>query len=58
MTIKVDDEFVNKLSNPIFSIVIRYDDFAEIRKNRITALVNMVLDLLRNWRDEVPSTKL
>jgi hypothetical protein len=54
MTVKVDDEFVNKLSNPIFSVVIRYDEFAEIRKNRIASLVNMVLELLRNWRDEVP----
>ncbi len=54
MTIKVDDEFVNKLSNPFFSVVIRYDDFAEIRKKRIAAFVNMVFDLLRNWQDEVP----
>lgn len=53
-TIKVDDEFVNKLSNPLFSLVIRYDDFAEIRKKRIAALVNMVFDLLRNWKDGVP----
>ena len=54
MTIKVDDEFVNKLSNPLFSVMIRYDDFAEIRKKRIAAFVNMVFDLLRNWQDEVP----
>ena len=50
-TIKVDDEFVIKLSNPLFSILIRYDDFAEIRKKRIAALANMVFDLLRNWQD-------
>ena len=54
MTIKVDDEFVNKLSNPFFSVAIRYDDFAEIRKKRIAAFVNMVFDLLHNWQDEVP----
>jgi hypothetical protein len=54
MTVKVDDKFVNKLSNPLFSVVIRYDDFAEIRKKRIAAFVNMVFDLLRNWQDEVP----
>jgi hypothetical protein len=53
-TIKVDEEFVNKLSNPLFSVVIRYDDFAEIRKKRIAALVNMVFDLLRNWQDGFP----
>ena len=53
-TIKVDDEFVDKLSNPFFSVVIRYDDFAEIRKKRIAAFVNMVFDLLRNWQDGVP----
>jgi hypothetical protein len=54
MTIKVDDEFVSKLSNPLFSVVIRYDDFAEIRKKRIAAFVNMVFDLLRNWQDGFP----
>ena len=54
MTIKIDAEFVNKLSNPFFSVAIRYDDFAEIRKKRIAALVNMVLDLLRNWQDGLP----
>lgn len=53
MTIKVDDEFVNKLSNPLFSVVIRYDDFAEIRKKRIAAFMNMAFDLLLNWRDDV-----
>ena len=54
MTIKVDAEFVNRLSNPFFSVVIRYDDFAEIRKKRIAAFINMVFDLLVNWQDEVP----
>ena len=54
MTKKVDDEFVNKLSNPLFSLGIRYDDFADIRKTRIAAIVNMVFDLLPNWQDKVP----
>lgn len=54
MTIKIDAEFVNKLSTPFFSIAIRYDDFAEIRKKRIAALVNMVFNLLRNWQDGLP----
>jgi hypothetical protein len=54
MTIKADDKFINKLSNPFFSVVIRYDDFAEIRKKRIAAFVNMAFYLLRNWQDEVP----
>ena len=54
MTIKIDAEFVNKLSTPFFSIVIRYEDFAEIRKKRIAALVGMVLDLLHNWQDGFP----
>jgi hypothetical protein len=54
MTIRIDDEFVKKLSNPLFSVVIRYDDFAEVRKKRIAAFVYMVFDLLRNWHDETP----
>ena len=54
MTIRVDDEFVNKLSNPFFSVEIRYDDFAEIRKKRIAVFITMVFDLLINWQDEVP----
>jgi len=53
-TKKVDEEFINKLSTPFFSIAIRYDDFAEIRKKRIAALVNMALDLLGNWQDGLP----
>jgi len=53
-TKKVDEEFINKLSTPFFSIAIRYDDFAGIRKKRIAALVNMALDLLGNWQDGLP----
>jgi len=54
MTREVDKEFVKKVSNPLFSIEIRYDDFAEIRKKRILSLVNMVFDLLYNWQDASP----
>jgi hypothetical protein len=54
MTREVDKEFVKKLSNPLFSIEIRYDDFAEIRKQRILSLINMVFDLLGNWQDASP----
>ena len=49
MTREVDREFVKKLSNPLFSIDIRYDDFAEIRKKRIASLATMVFDLFCNW---------
>jgi len=51
MTKKIDAEFLEKLSNPFFSMEVRYDDFAEIRKKRIVSLVNMVFDLLCNWQD-------
>jgi hypothetical protein len=54
MTKKVDNEFVEKLSNPLFSLSVRYDDFAEIRKKRIVSFVNVVFDLLCNWQDALP----
>ena|ERR1700690_521494 len=54
MTKKVDDEFLKKLTTSLFSIEIRYDDFAEIRKRRIVALINMVFDLLCNWQPDLP----
>lgn len=54
MTREVDKEFIKKLTNPLFSIEIRYDDFAEIRKKRIAAFVKMVFDLLSNWQNNVP----
>jgi hypothetical protein len=54
ITKTVDAEFVKKASTPLFSIEIRYDDFAEIRKKRITSYVNMVFDLLCNWQDVLP----
>lgn len=58
MTTKLDEEFVTMLANPFFSVVIRYEDFSEIRKKRISAFANMVFDLLSNWQDEVPFSKI
>jgi len=54
ITKKVDREFLKKLSTPVFSMEVRYDDFAEIRKKRILSLVNMVFDLLCNWHAPLP----
>jgi hypothetical protein len=54
MTKKIDHEFLNKLATPLFSIQIRHDDFADIRKKRIVSLINMVYDLLCNWQAELP----
>lgn len=54
MTKGVDHEFVKKVSNPFFSLTIRYDDFAEVRKKRIDSSISMVFELLRNWQDELP----
>ncbi len=53
MTKKVDNKFLEKLSTPFFSMEIRYEDFAEVRKKRIAALADMVFDLLRNWQTEL-----
>ncbi len=54
MTKKVDNNFIKKLANPLFSIDVRYEDFAEVRKARIAAFGNMVFDLLGNWQDALP----
>jgi hypothetical protein len=51
-TKKIDTAFVSKFSNPFISIRIRHDDFAEIRKKRISAFVDMVFDLLGNWQEQ------
>ena len=53
MTKKVDTEFVRNTANPLFSVEVRYDDFAEIRKKRIAALADMVFDLFYNWQTVV-----
>jgi hypothetical protein len=54
MTKKVDDEFIRSFSNALFSIRVRYADFAEIRKKRILSFVGMVFDLMQNWQDGLP----
>ena len=54
ITKKVDREFLKKLSTPVFSMEVRYEDFAEIRKKRIFSLVNMVFELLCNWHAALP----
>ncbi|NJD55939.1 MAG: hypothetical protein FIA94_05985 [Nitrospirae bacterium] len=54
LTKTVDHEFARKVSNPFFSLTIKYDDFADIRKKRIGASVNMVFELLGNWQDDLP----
>jgi hypothetical protein len=53
-TREIDAEFVRKLSTPLFSIDVRYEDFAEVRKGRILCLIDMVFDLMCNWRDALP----
>lgn len=50
-TREIDDEFIKKLATSLFSIEVRYDDFAEIRKKRILLFANLVFDLLLNWQD-------
>ncbi len=54
LTVKVDNEFMKKLSNPFFSVEMRYDDLAEVRKKRMLSLAHMVFDLLGNWHDALP----
>jgi hypothetical protein len=56
MTKKTDHEFIKKLSNPLISIKLRYDDFAEIRKRRIASFSGMVFNLLGNWNDGLSFT--
>jgi hypothetical protein len=56
MTKKTDHEFIKKLSNPLISIELRYDDFEEIRKKRIASFSGMVFDLLGNWDDGLSFT--
>jgi hypothetical protein len=54
ITKEVDNKFVSKLSTPLLSIDIRYEDFADVRKKRITSLSNMVFELLPNWQNGLP----
>jgi hypothetical protein len=54
ITKRVDHDFINRYSNALFSIRVRYSDFSEIRKKRILSFVDMVFDLLCNWYDGQP----
>lgn len=47
----VDRTFVQHLRIPVFSLTVRYEDFADIRKKRIRLLVDEVHNLLRKWND-------
>ena len=47
----VDRTFVKKLLIPSFSLNVRYEDFADIRKKRIRLLVDAVHAVLRGWND-------
>ena len=51
LTKGIDDEFIKKLSTPLFSIEVRYEDFAEIRKKRIVSFIGMVFDVMGKWQD-------
>ena len=47
----VDRTFVQHLRIPVFSLTVRYEDFADIRKKRIRLLVDAVHAVLRGWND-------
>lgn len=53
-TREIDNEFIKKLSTPLISVEIRYEDFSEIRKKRICSFADLVFDLLVNWQDALP----
>src|SRR5208283_2311440 len=45
----VDREYIRKLSLPMVSIEVRYEDFADIRKQRIGSLSRAVCSMLSAW---------
>jgi hypothetical protein len=47
----VDRTFVRHLRIPVFSLTVRYEDFADIRKKRIRLLADEVHTVLRTWDD-------
>jgi hypothetical protein len=51
-TKEIDNDFMKELSNPFLTIEIKYEEFGEIRKKRISAIVGLVFDLLHGWRDK------
>ncbi len=52
----IDEEFIRKLSTPMLSIEVRYEDFAEIRKKRILSFVDIVFDVMGKWQDALSFT--
>jgi len=52
-TKEVDAEFIRRVSVPLLSIKVCYDEIAHIRKGRIASLFRMVSDLLRNWEESI-----
>jgi len=47
----VDREYIRKLSLPLVSLEVRYEDITEIRKQRIGCLSQAVCSLLSAWDD-------
>jgi hypothetical protein len=47
----VDRAFVRRLLIPSFSIQVRYEDIADIRKKRIARLSTTAGEVLRSWKD-------
>jgi len=47
----VDREYIKRLSLPLVSIEVRYEDIADIRKQRIGCLSRSVCSLLSAWDD-------
>jgi len=50
----VDREYIRKLSIPLVSIEVRYEDIMDIRKQRIGCLSRAVCSLLSAWDDSEP----
>jgi hypothetical protein len=50
----VDREYIKKLSLPLVSIEVRYEDIMDIRKQRIGCLSRAVCSLLSAWDDSEP----
>ncbi|MBF0560228.1 MAG: hypothetical protein HQL08_15770 [Nitrospirae bacterium] len=51
-TKEVDREYIKKLSLPLITIKVRYEDFEEIRKQRISRLSQAVCDVLKAWNED------
>jgi hypothetical protein len=56
-TKNVDRAFLEKLPS-LLKVDVRYDDFKEIRKERIATLVSFVTELLKNWENSLSFSDL